>query len=447
VSLGHALAYRLIQAARREPVFTALREIETSQWWPVDRLREDQLRRLRRVLAAAAGAPFYRAAWSRAGVVPAAVRRLEDLAAFPTVEKAHLRSNPGAFRAPGYRGPLNVHVTTGSSGVPLRVLRSRLAGACGRAAQIRGRGWFGLSVGDREVLYGGSSLEQLGRGRARLIDALMNRVRLDPFDLSDERLARCLDTIRRARPRFLYGYPSALAILAAFVERTGSGRDLGLALVQCSSERLYDHRREIIRRAFGCPVADEYGAAEVSILAMDCPQGRLHQAAENVYIEITDPGGLPVPPGAEGEVVVTDLNNLAAPLVRYRLGDRARAAAGSCPCGRGLPLMEVVEGSSFGLVRLPDGRRLSGVVFYFLAESLIMRPDAGLSEIVIVRRGNSFCARAVPRPGVDPSRDCEDLRRRLVEILGPGAEVEVTRVPHIERRGGDKYRVLVEESP
>ncbi len=447
MSLGHALAYRLIQMARREPVFAVLAAIEKSQWWPEERLREDQLRRLRQVLSAAAGAPLYRSLWSRAGVNARDVRRLSDLPALPRVEKDHLRSDPGSVRVPGHGGPLNVHVTTGSSGVPLRVVRSRLAGACGRAAQIRGRGWFGVRPGDREVLFGGLALEKQGRGRARLIDRVMNRERLDPFDLSDERLARCVETIRRVRPRFLYGYPSALAILAAYAERTGAGRELGLTLVQCSSERLYDHRREIIRRSFGCPVADEYGAAEVSILAMECPRGRLHQAAENVYIEVTDPQGQPVPPGEEGEVIVTDLNNLAAPLVRYRLGDRARAVQDSCPCGRGLPLIEVLEGSSFGIVTIPDGRRLSGVIFYFLAESLITRTGAGLSEIVIVRRGNRFRAQVVPRPGADPARDCEDLRRRLAEILGAGAEVEVAQVPRIERRGGDKYRVLVEESP
>jgi len=444
VRLLHAGLYRVIQAARREPVQRVLRELRRTEWWPEERLRDAQLIKLRPVLLAARRAPLYRRIWAAAGVDPAGVRSLDDLARFPVVEKDHLRADPASVRDPAHRGPVNVHVTTGSSGVPLKVYRGRLAGAYGRATQLRGRSWHGLRLGDREVRFGGLALEALGRTRARWIDRLMNRSRLDPFDLSDARLAEDLALIRSWRPRYLYGYPSALALLAAFVERTGGGRDLGLKAVVCSSERLYEHRRAVIARAFGCPVVDEYGAAEVSILAMECPRGGLHQASESVFIEIVR-DGVPVTPGEEGEVIVTDLNNLAAPLVRYRLGDRARVVRGTCDCGRGLPRLQVLEGSAFGSVLLPDGRRIGGVVFYFLAESLLMRPDAGLAEIVVVRRGSSFVVRAVPRPGGAQGHRAE-LLRRLREILGAGADVDIEIVDRIERPGGDKYRILIDES-
>jgi phenylacetate-CoA ligase len=149
VSLAHRLAYRVIQRVRREPVHAVLRRMEESQWWPEDRLREDQWTRLRRVLAAAAHAPDYGGVWRTAGVDTTAIRRLEDLRLLPLLEKTALRRDPDCVRNPSWIGPVNVHVTTGSSGVPLRVLRSRLAGAHGRAAQIRGRSWFGIRLGDR----------------------------------------------------------------------------------------------------------------------------------------------------------------------------------------------------------------------------------------------------------------------------------------------------------
>ena len=441
MSAAHALLYRAIQRSRREPVMRVLSELESSQWWPEDRLLADQVRRLQSVLEAASCAPHYRRAWASSHVrLP--LRDRSDLAALPLLDKATLRADPDALLNPRYRGPVNRHVTTGSSGVPLSVIRSRTAGAYGRASQIRGRSWFGLRLGDKEVRFGGIALERLGRTRALLIDRLMNRVRLGSFDLSDAALERALEAVRRERPVLLYGYPSALAAFAAFLLRRGAGRDIGLKIVQTSSERLYEHRREIIRSAFGCPVVDEYGAAEVSILGMECPEGALHQAAESVLIEITDGQGQPVPPGSEGEVVVTDLNNLAAPLVRYRLGDRARMIGGACPCGRGLPRLEVLEGSSFGTVTLPDGRTISGVLFYFLAESLIARKDAGLSEIVVVRRGGSFVARAVPRPEGNPSHR-QELAARLEELLGMEVPIEI--VDRIERRGSDKYRILIGE--
>lgn len=444
MSTAHSLLYRLIQQSRREPVGRVLREIEASQWWPEDRLRAGQLRRLHQVIAAASATPLYRRAWASVPLDRLSHVDIPGLQALPWLEKATLRADPESLSNPQFRGPVNRHVTTGSTGVPLEVTRSRTAGAYGRASQIRARSWFGVRLGDKEVRFGGVALERLGRTRARLIDRLMNRVRVGAFDLSDDALDRALRTVRRERPVLLYGYPSALATFAAFVERRGGGRDLGLRMVQTSSERLYDHRRAVIQSAFGCPVVDEYGAAEVSILATECPRGGMHQAAESVLIEITDDAGRPLPPGTEGEVVVTDLNNLAAPLVRYRIGDRAREVAGPCPCGRGLPRIEILEGSAFGTLSLPDGRTLSGVLFYFLAESLISRKDAGLREIVIVRRGDSFAARAVLRPEGNPAHR-QELASRLREILGREVPIEI--VERIERRGGDKYRILIEEDP
>jgi phenylacetate-CoA ligase len=444
VRLLHAGLYRIIQAGRREPVLRILRELRESEWWTEERLRQEQLRKLRRVLQAAERAPHYRRVWKRVGVSAASVESLEDIARLPVLEKSDLRADPVAVRDPAYRGPVNVHVTTGSTGLPLRVYRSRLAGAYGRASQLRGRSWHGLRIGEREVRFGGMALETLGRTRAHLIDLVMNRVRLNPFDISDARMAEHLALIRRKKPRLLYGYPSSLALLAAVAERSGGARDLRLRAVMCSSERLYEHRRAVIARAFGCPVVDEYGAAEVSIVAMECPQGGLHQASESVYVEIVRDGA-PLPAGDAGEVIVTDLNNLAAPLVRYRLGDRARIVPGPCVCGRGLSRMEILEGSSFGSIKLPDGRTLSGVALYFLAESLLMRPDAGLAEIFVVRRGSLFLALAVPRPEGDPSHHAE-LRSQLQEMLGPGAIVQVQVVDRIERAGGDKYRILVDET-
>ena len=436
--------YRVIQLLRRERVFTVLKELEQTQWWSPERLRELQLSKLHHVLAAARGTDHYREAWAGIGGGSDVLRSLDGLSRFPVLEKETLRRGANRLLNRAYRGPVNVTVTTGSSGVPLTVKRSRLAGAYGRASQIRGRRWFGIEFGDAEVRFGGQSIERRDRLHKRVIDGLMNRTSLDAGSLSEEDLASYLGVVRHLHPRVLYGYPSTLAVFASFVERNGGGADLGIRLVGSSSERLFDHRRQIIEEAFRCPVADEYGATEVAILAMECPEGGFHHSAESTYVEITDPDGHPVAPGEEGAVVVTELNNLAAPLVRYRLGDRARWVPAGCACGRGLPLLEILAGSSFGMVDLPDGRRLSGVVFYFLAESLITDPGTGVAEMVVVRRGHSFEARVLPR-GAPDAIPVQEIQSGLTDILGAGIPVTVTIVEHIHRTGSDKYRVLLDE--
>ena len=442
--IAYAGLYRAAQWARGEPVFDALRVLEEGQWWSAERIREEQTRKLRTVVEAALEARHYRESWRGTLRQADEIRDLESFSQLPVLEKETLRSDPDAVRSPGFQGRTNTHVTTGSSGVPLRVTRSREAGAYGRASQLRGRGWFGVAPGDREVRFGGASIEQLGRMRARVIDRMMNRVRLNAGDLSEERLAEYLRTLRRVRPSILYGYPSAVAIFASYVERCGAGEEIGLKLVQTSSECLFPHRREAIERAFGCAVADEYGAAEVSILAMECPRGGMHQSAESLLVEILDDRDRPVPEGEPGQVVVTDLNNLAAPLVRYRLGDRARLIPGSCECGRGLGRIEVLQGSDFGTLELPDGRVIGGVVFYFVAESLITRPETGVAELVLRRTGAGVQVQ-VRSSGGDV--DTGAVRRELVEVLGAEIPLSIEVVERIARPRGDKHRVLLQEDP
>ena len=57
--------------------------------------------------------------------------------------------------------------------------------------------------------------------------------------------------------------------------------------------------------------------------------------------------------------VVTNLLAYAMPLIRFRLGDLCRFDPAPCPCGRGLPLLELVEGRTNDVIVLPDGRRIS----------------------------------------------------------------------------------------
>src|SRR5207244_11937336 len=93
----------------------------------------------------------------------------------------------------------------------------------------------------------------------------------------------------------------------------------------------------------------------------ECPEhSGLHVNADGVLIEIVA-GGRPAPPGTPGAIVVTDLSNFAMPLIRYQIGDVGVLADRACPCGRGLPLLESIEGREADYVVTADGRLVSGI--------------------------------------------------------------------------------------
>ena len=112
-------------------------------------------------------------------------------------------------------------------------------------------------------------------------------------------------------------------------------------------------------RVFGVRLQDSYSAAEVSVMAIECPDepGVYHVQSESVLLEILDRAGAPCAVGVPGRVVVTDLHNLATPLIRYEIGDVAAWGA-PCRCGRGLPVLSRIVGRTLHLFRLPDGDAL-----------------------------------------------------------------------------------------
>src|SRR5205823_58106 len=58
-------------------------------------------------------------------------------------------------------------------------------------------------------------------------------------------------------------------------------------------------------------------------------------------------------PRSPGKLLVTDLVNRAMPLVRYQIGDVVVPSDRVCRCGRGLPLVERVEGREADYVLTP----------------------------------------------------------------------------------------------
>lgn len=81
-------------------------------------------------------------------------------------------------------------------------------------------------------------------------------------------------------------------------------------------------------------IVDVYAMSEAGVLAYGCAAGgALHCPPASLLVEVVDPlSGRPMPAGERGEVVLTQLEPLGQPLVRYRTGDVATLEEG-CPCG------------------------------------------------------------------------------------------------------------------
>ena len=184
-------------------------------------------------------------------------------------------------------------------------------------------------------------------------------------------------------PSVLATYPSA-ALLLAGEARAGRLR-VTLAEVWTGGETLGPAARAEIQ-AFGCPLANSYGASEFLALASECAHGALHLNADWVLLEPVDAAGRPVPPGSCGEKVwLTNLANHVQPLIRYELGDRVTLQAEPCACGSPLPVISV-QGRSDDVLEL-RGARDERVRLLPLALTTILEEHGRVFDFQLVQTG------------------------------------------------------------
>lgn len=123
-----------------------------------------------------------------------------------------------------------------------------------------------------------------------------------------------------------------------------------------SGMQLLEGVRSRLQQRFQCPVLDVYSLTECRYLA--CSEGHGHRILPNdVYVEILDEAGRPVPAGERGIVTLTGGRNPYMPLLRYRTGDVAALEVGP----HGEPRLSTLEGRSAVAFLDIHGRRFNNI--------------------------------------------------------------------------------------
>ncbi len=374
--------------------------------------------------------PFYRTAWAAAGVHPTDLTKLEDLAHFPEVTKAALRADPTAFHSDRVdQTRVRVKRTSGSTGVPLTIHLDEPAAQWKAACTLRSDEWSGYRLGQRVAKVWGNPEYRHDGYRGRLRNALLDRaVYLDTRHVTDDRIERFVKAVRRHRPGLVFGHAHSLYLVALKLRKLGVD-DIRPNGVISTAMPLHGFQRAAIEAVFGVPVTDRYGCEEVSLIASQCERhAGLHVAAESVLTEV----------GPDGHLLVTDLVNLAMPLIRYRVGDVV-TPGGACGCGRGLPVLAGVTGRDADYVLLPDGGLVSGIS---LTENFaLLIPGAAQVQVVQVSL-TRLTIRMVADDGFT-----DGSRRKVAELVrdtfGPTVKHDLELVAAIPQEASGKYRFCV----
>lgn len=434
-----SLVFPLHELAKGHDTLRRRRALEASQWLGADALARLQAERLRRFMTdIGSHVPYYRALLAQAGLAGADIRTPADLQRLPFLTKDLIRHNSEALKSER-AGPLVRSNTGGSSGEPLVFYMGSERVSHDVAAKWRATRWWGVDIGDPEIVLWGSPVELGAQDRVREWRDRLLRSRLLPaFEMSAANLDRFVETILRYRPRMLFGYPSALALIAQHALRAQQRLDrAGIEVAFVTSERLYDDQRSAIERAFGCPVANGYGGRDAGFIAHQCPQGGMHLSAEDIIVEIVDAEGRVLPPGEVGEVVVTHLASRSFPFVRYRTGDMAAIGAAPCSCGRGLPVLSEIHGRHTDFVVAADGTIMHGLALIYVVRDLPGIRSFRIDQESLARTR----LRLVTEAGFEPASE-DRIRRGFKARLGEDTEVAIEYVDDIPRERSGKFRYV-----
>ncbi len=346
------------------------RELKQSQWlslFEMRQLQEEKLRRLVRHAYHHVG--YYRERMDALGLGPEDVRTLDDLAKLPLLSKADVRENLHFdLLSDNHDNDRILRIaTSGSTGEPFVCYADQHQLEIRLASTLRSMEWTGWRFGDRQARLWhqtlGMSPSQIVRER---LDAwLLRRLFVPAFEMSEGAMAAFLGRLVSFDPVLIDGYAESFNYLAGHLGSAKGRPGLRPRGIISSAQALPEESRRIIEDAFGARVFDKYGSREFSGIAYECDahQGH-HVMAESYIVEILKDGRRALP-GELGEVVITDLNNLCLPFIRYRVGDLAEAMdeAKECPCGRGLPRVGRIEGRVQSLVIGAQGRVMPGSFF------------------------------------------------------------------------------------
>jgi phenylacetate-CoA ligase len=424
----------------RSPYVHHYRQLRRAQFDAPETIRARQRARLADLLKhARATVPFYRDRLSAT-----ACKDLDCFPQLPVLTKDDIRRAGSRLLSQEYAtAQLRRKTTSGSTGVSLEIFVDEASMQWKRACTLRSDEWSGWRFGEPVAKVWGNP-EYLRHGwRRRLRNALLERATyLDTLHLTEQALAGFAQRLKRHPPSLLFGHAHSLFLLAEYLKTNEISTNRPRGII-ATAMVLHTWQRRVIEEVFACPVTDRYGCEEVSLIACQCERHEgLHINSDGVFVEILR-DGQPAAPGVAGNVVVTDLTNRAMPLIRYEVGDVAVASARRCPCGRGLPLLERIEGREADFVVTQRGELISGIS---LTENFALQVP-GIAQLQIVQeRVDHFLFRVVRDETFGPRSLCQ-LQALVQRRFGDETSFACEFVDRIPQEPSGKYRFCISRVP
>lgn len=359
----------------------------------------------------------------------------------PVMTKRHLQQPINKRLSEGFSSK-NVYInkTSGSSGDPFIFAKDKFCHALTWAGFIDRYSWFHLDLNhSKQARFYGIPLNKTGYYKERFKDFMSKRYRFSVFDLSEAQFEKNIIKFKKTKFDYINGYTSAIVQFAKYLKQ----KDLVLnaicpSLKVCivTSEMLFEADRLLLENQLGLPVVNEYGAAELGLIAFQNSKQEWLVNSEDLYVEILDENNYILPYGEAGRVVITALYNKAHPFIRYDLGDIGKLSKASTPSK---PILENLVGRTNDIVLLPSGKKAAGLTFYYVTKTVI-EDDGNVKEFIIEQlKLDTFKISYVSNSELS-SQKTTKIKEAVAKYLEPNLQVVLERKTALVRSKSGKLK-------
>ena len=413
--------------------------LQTFQWASEKEIREYQNHSVQAITSWAYDTvPYYRALFDSLGEKPNSLQTVEDLKRLPILGKDTIRTRSKEFISAQYpRKQITVYHTSGTTGKPLTVCVSQNCFEREYAFRWLHYSWAGIHRGDRIATFAGHPVVPVLQQHPPYwrMNRAENQLIFSSQHISRATLPFYITALKEFKPQMIHGYPSSLYLIAKYINNRHV-QGIEPKGVFTASETLLSFQRQALEEAFHCKVFNWYGNTEMTAHAVECGCGSLHIQPTHSVFELVDAEGSSVSAGNVGVVVGTGFDNLAMPLIRYKVGDSAVGSKGKCTCGRVSECLGDIQGRVEDYIVTPDGRFVGRLDHVFKADMDVVSAQLIQESVnrltVRIVRGESYADKHT-------RKIAQELRGRL----GNSMALDFDFVHEIPRNSSGKFSFVV----
>ena len=426
-----------------------LYQFDQTQWWSEERLLAHQLGQISPMLRHFRDtSPLYGNKLKATGIDFDGPLDLETFRSIPPLTRSEIQDADKALLStaiPKDHGRLLTASSSGSTGRPVTARKTDVNQAFHRALNLRNHLWH-----KRDLTAKFATIRGYDPGVAMAPEGQHSQTWTSVYKTGPSiqlNSAHCtlgeqIHWITKERPPYILSYPTNLHALALRCQEIGLQMPWLKSLITFS-EALSPGQREVIEATFGVLVEDMYSAAEVSMIAVQCPDApeNYHVQSENVLMEVVDDDGNPCATGETGRILVTDLHNFAMPFIRYEIGDLAMFGE-PCRCGRGLPVVKRVFGRTRNMLRLESGEQ----IFPDIA-ALHLNEIAPLRQYQMIQTSYDDIEMKLNLARPFEGDEEAHMRKMILDALGRPFNLHLIHVDDIPRHPSGKFEDFISQVP